>query len=100
MLPNFIARIVVFSTRYRWPVVSFALICGVIAAAYSVRYFSITTDINNLVAPRLAWLQNEKAFRQRFHNVPISFLWQTRPSNDFRRKTALALLSGHGRIIS
>jgi uncharacterized protein len=66
MLQEWIDRAIAYSIRHSKPVIAAALLLAALCAIYTARHFAIDTDINNLIAERLPWRQNEIAFQRAF----------------------------------
>jgi hypothetical protein len=66
MLQSIITRIVVFCTRYPWQVVAMSTLLCLGSAFYTVKYFSISTDISQLISSDLPWRQRELKFHETF----------------------------------
>ena len=93
MLRSIIARIVDFSSRNRWPVITAALLLAVVSSVYAARHFAIDTDINHLLSTHLPWRQHEiayeKAFPQRAE-LTLVVVQAPTPENTKRATEALA----------
>jgi uncharacterized protein len=59
-------RIIDLSTRYAWLFVTIAIALTTASIDYAVRHFAITTDINKLISPDIAWRKREVAFEAVF----------------------------------
>jgi hopanoid biosynthesis associated RND transporter like protein HpnN len=66
MLNSRIVSIVNICTRYPWPIIAIAAVLTVLTGIYSVRNFSINTDVNRLISRDLDWRQRELAVDQAF----------------------------------
>ena len=66
MLNAAIVRTVEYCTRHAWGVIIFALTLAVVSGIYSVRRFSIDTDVNNLISRDLPWRQRELEYQAAF----------------------------------
>jgi uncharacterized protein len=66
VLTSIVVSIVRFCTRFALPTVLLALILAVAAGFYTVRHFSINTDINTMISDRLDWRQRDNQFDQAF----------------------------------
>jgi uncharacterized protein len=66
VLTSIVVSIVRFCTRFAIPIVVLSLILAVGAAFYTVRNFSINTDINTLISPDLDWRKRDNQFEQAF----------------------------------
>ena len=66
MLTSIVVSIVRFCTRFALPTVLLALILAVAAGFYTVRHFSINTDINTMISDKLDWRQRDNQFDQAF----------------------------------
>jgi uncharacterized protein len=66
VLTSIVVSIVRFCTRFALPTVLLALILAVAAGFYTVRHFSINTDINTLISDRLDWRQRDNQFDRAF----------------------------------
>src|SRR5262245_58061434 len=61
MLRSKIVAIVNICTRHVWPIIAIAAVLTVLCGYYSVRNFSINTDVNKLISPDLDWRKRELA---------------------------------------
>jgi hopanoid biosynthesis associated RND transporter like protein HpnN len=92
MLRSFVARIVDFSTRLRWPVIAVALLLAVVAGVYAARHFAIDTDVNHLIAPDLDWRQNEQAYDKAFpQRAELILVVIQAPTPETAKQAAVAL---------
>jgi hopanoid biosynthesis associated RND transporter like protein HpnN len=66
VLTSIVVSIVRFCTRFAFLVVPFVLLLAVAAGFYITRNFSINTDINTLISPKLDWRQRDNQFDQAF----------------------------------
>src|SRR5262245_61078944 len=66
MLRRKIAAIVNICTRRPWPVVALAALLTIFCSYYSVRNFTINTDVNKLISPDLDWRKRELAVDMAF----------------------------------
>jgi len=66
VLTSIVVSIVRFCTRFALPTVLLALILAVAAGFYTVRHFSINTDINTMISDKLDWRQRDNQFDQAF----------------------------------
>src|SRR3984893_15255456 len=62
MLKAKLAELVNICTRKAWVVIVIALFLAVVSGIYTVRNFSINTNVNQLISPNLPWRQREPAF--------------------------------------
>jgi hopanoid biosynthesis associated RND transporter like protein HpnN len=69
MVKSIITRIVELCNRHPWPVIGLGLLLATASVIYTVRHFTITTDIEQLISSDLPWhkrqLEFSKAFRER-----------------------------------
>ncbi len=66
MLTRIVVSVVEACTRFALATVLFALILSVAAGVYTARNFSINTDINTLISPKLDWRQRDNQFDRAF----------------------------------
>ncbi len=66
MLRSKIVSIVDICTRFPWAIIAITAILTVVTAAYSVRNFSINTNVNRLISQDLDWRQRELAVDRSF----------------------------------
>jgi hopanoid biosynthesis associated RND transporter like protein HpnN len=66
MIRTVFRTLVEICTRWPWAVVAIALMATVASSDYSIRHFSISTDIVRLISPDLPWRQRELAFNAAF----------------------------------
>jgi predicted RND superfamily exporter protein len=66
MLNSAIVRTVEFCTRHVWGVVILALILAAVSGTYTVRHFSIDTNVNNLISRDLPWRKRELEYQAAF----------------------------------
>jgi uncharacterized protein len=62
----FVVRAVDLSTRYAWPVIVVSVLLTVLATWYAATHFAMTTDVNQLISPHIAWREREAAFEKAF----------------------------------
>jgi hopanoid biosynthesis associated RND transporter like protein HpnN len=65
-ITGFVVRAVDLSTRYAWPVIVASLLLTVLASWYAATHFAMTTDVNQLISPHIAWREREAAFEKAF----------------------------------
>ncbi len=66
MLTSIVVTIVRTCTRFALATVLLALVLAVAAGFYTQRNFSINTDINTLISPKLDWRQRDNQFDRAF----------------------------------
>ena len=66
MLNAVMTRTVAFCTRHAWGVILFAVILAALSGTYSVRQFSIDTNVNNLISRELPWRKRELEYQAAF----------------------------------
>jgi hopanoid biosynthesis associated RND transporter like protein HpnN len=66
VLTRIVVTVVEVCTRFALATVLFALILAVAAGFYTARNFSINTDINTLISPKLDWRQRDNQFDHAF----------------------------------
>ena len=94
MLRSIIARVVDFSTRYRWPVIAAALVLAVLSSLYAARHFAIDTDINHLLSTHLPWRQHEIAFEKAFpQRAELTLVVVQAPTPENTKHAAEALMA-------
>ncbi|MPZ38037.1 MAG: MMPL family transporter [Rhizobiales bacterium] len=68
MLRSKIVSIVDICTRFPWAIIAIAALLTVVTAIYSVRNFTINTNVNRLISQDLDWRQRELAVDRAFPN--------------------------------
>ncbi|HLY07131.1 MAG TPA: MMPL family transporter [Rhizomicrobium sp.] len=66
MLRTVIIRIVDFSTRFAWAVITAAAVLTALCLFYAARNFSVATDVRSLFPTNLAWAQRATQFTNTF----------------------------------
>ena len=66
MLNAVMTRTVAFCTRHAWGVILFTVILAAFSGTYSVRQFSIDTNVNNLISRDLPWRKRELEYQAAF----------------------------------
>ena len=66
MLRSVLVRVVELSSRFAWAVVAAAAILTAICVFYSVRHFSVASDVRNLFPTNLAWAQRATQYMNEF----------------------------------
>jgi hopanoid biosynthesis associated RND transporter like protein HpnN len=66
VLTSIVVSVVKACTRFAYFTVLVALVLAIAAGFYSVRHFSINTDINTLISQKLDWRQRDNEFGQAF----------------------------------
>jgi uncharacterized protein len=66
MLNAAIVRTVEFCTRHVWGVIILALILAAVSGTYTIRHFSIDTNVNNLISRDLPWRKQELEYQAAF----------------------------------
>jgi len=64
--PSVIARLVAFSADRPWSVAAAALALGVLAMAYALSHFAMTTDTDKLISDKLPFRQREARYNKLF----------------------------------
>jgi hopanoid biosynthesis associated RND transporter like protein HpnN len=91
MLNSTIVRVVDFCARHCWMVVLTGLALAVATAAYDVRHFSITTDIEALISQTLPWHQRQLALAKDFaQRGIIAVVTASTPENAEQATSALS----------
>ncbi len=60
------ARLAAWSVDHAWIAVGLAMLLAVLASAFAVTHFSLSSDTNSLISRKLAWRQRETAFDRLF----------------------------------
>jgi uncharacterized protein len=71
MLKSVIALIVSACIRRAWVVIVAGMALGLLSGAYTVRHFAITTDVNEMISPKLPWRQRQIDFSTAFPQAQI-----------------------------
>jgi hopanoid biosynthesis associated RND transporter like protein HpnN len=66
MLQSMVVRAVGLCARHAWAVIAIGAILTVLCVTYTVRHFTITTDVTQMLSPNLPWRQREVAFLKSF----------------------------------
>jgi len=61
-----VVRAVDFCAQYAWPVIGVSILLTLLASWYAATHFALTTDINQLISPHIAWREREAAFEKAF----------------------------------
>ena len=91
MLTSIVVSIVRFCTRFAIPIVVLSLILAIGAAFYTVRNFSINTDINTLISPDLDWRKRDNQFEQAFDRERLILAVVEAPTPELTSSAAKAL---------
>ena len=62
----FVVRTIFFCMRYAWWVIAGSVVLTLLSSWYAATHFSLTTDINQLIASDSPWRQTELAFEKAF----------------------------------
>ena len=93
MLKSRLVSIVNNCTRYAWWVIGVAVVLMAITGVYSVKNFTINTDINRLISPDLSWRQRELAVDKAFpHRNETILAVVEAPTSELTSQATLALL--------
>ena len=65
-ITSLVVRAVGFCTHYAWPVIGASILLAVLASWYAATHFAMTTDINQLISPHIAWREREAALEKAF----------------------------------
>ncbi|MEO6779518.1 MAG: MMPL family transporter [Bradyrhizobium sp.] len=91
MLKLVIVRLVDFCARRYWSVIVAGALLMIVAAAYDIAYFSITTDVQTLISQKLPWHQRQIAFSEAFPQKGITAVVSApTPENAVQATNALA----------
>lgn len=91
MLTNIVVAIVRTCTRFATPVVVLSLLLAIGAGFYTVRNFSINTDINTLISPDLDWRKRDIQFEQAFDRETLILAVVEAPTPELAGSAAKAL---------
>jgi uncharacterized protein len=93
MLRSKIVSIVDICTRFPWAIIAIAAILTIVTAFYSVRNFSINTNVNRLISQDLDWRQRELAVDRSFpHRNDTTLVVVEAPTSELATEANLALL--------
>jgi hopanoid biosynthesis associated RND transporter like protein HpnN len=87
MLKLVIVRLVDFCARRCWSVIVAGALLMIVAAAYDIARFSITTDVETLISQKLAWHQRQLAFSEAFPQNGITAVVSAHTSENAARAT-------------
>jgi len=65
-ITTLVVRAIDFCVLHAWPVLAAAILLAVVSGWYAATHFSMTTDINQLIATNIPWRQNEAKFETAF----------------------------------
>src|SRR4029079_4801239 len=93
MLRSKIVSIVDICTRFPWAIIAIVAILTVITAIYSVRNFTINTNVNRLISQDLDWRQRELAVDRLFpHRNDTILVVIDAPTSELATEANAALL--------
>ena len=64
--PSVLGRLVALSIRHAWRTIAIGAVAAVLAGAFAVGHFNMTTDTEQLISAKLPWRQNGIAFNKAF----------------------------------
>jgi uncharacterized protein len=91
VLTSIVVAIVRFCTRFAILVVVLSLALAIGAGFYTVRNFSINTDINTLISPDLDWRQRDNQFEKAFDRERLILAVVEAPTPELTSSAAKAL---------
>jgi len=92
MLAATVGGIVRFCSRFPWLVIILCVCAAGVSAAYAATHFSISTDINRLLSPKLEWRQREAQFERDFPgNFGLTLIVVDAPSTELVTAASTAL---------
>ncbi len=65
-MPLLFTRLVAASVNHAWVIVAAVTALGLLAAAYTVQHFAMTTDSLDLISPDVPWRRNKLSFDRAF----------------------------------
>ena len=71
IVTSFVVRAISFCTQYAAPVIILSVLLGVVSSWYAVTHFAMTTDVNQLISPNLAWRQREAEMEKAFPHFEL-----------------------------
>ena len=94
MLRSKIVSIVDICTRFPWAIIAITALLTVVTAVYSVRNFTINTNVNRLISQDLDWRQRELAVDRSFahRNDTILVVIDNAPTSELATEANTALL--------
>jgi len=92
MLIDLIAKIVDFSVRYAWRVITVSLLLVIAAAYYVSGHFAINTDIGRLIDTHAPWAQRDAALSAAFpQRGDVTLVVVRAPASEFAAQAAAEL---------
>ena len=62
----FVVRAIGFCAQNAWPVIGVSVLLVLLSSWYAATHFAITTDVDQLISPKMAWRQREAALEKAF----------------------------------
>jgi uncharacterized protein len=66
-----VVRAISFCAQHAAPVILISILLGIVSAWHAVTHFSMTTDINQLISPNIAWRQREAELEKAFPHFEL-----------------------------
>src|SRR3974390_446533 len=71
IITSFVVRAIRFCAQYALPVIILTVLLGVLSSWYAVTHFAMTTDVNQLISPNIAWRQREAEMEKAFPHFEL-----------------------------
>ena len=71
IITSFVVRAIRFCAHYAAPVIILSVLLGVLSSWYAVTHFKMTTDVNQLISPNIAWRQREAEMEKAFPHFEL-----------------------------
>ncbi|MGA2892414.1 MAG: MMPL family transporter [Xanthobacteraceae bacterium] len=89
----FVVRAVGFCAQFAWWVVAVSVLSTVLASWYATTHFAMTTDINQLISPHIAWREREAAFEKAFPQFELIVAVIDAPTPELVAEASAALVA-------
>src|SRR5215510_1922601 len=91
MLTSIVVRIIDFCTRHAAQVTAAGLLLAVLSGIYAAHNFTINSDINTLLSPKLEWRKREIAFERAFGRFELIVVVVQAPTPELTNEATSAL---------
>ncbi len=87
-----VVRAIAFCSKYAWPVIAAAVLLAIVSSWYAATHFSMTTDMNKLIADNLPWRQREAALEKAFPHFQTTVAVIDAPTPELADEATQALV--------
>ena len=71
MITAFVVRAISFCVQYAAAVIIVSILLAILSSWYAVTHFAMTTDVNQLISPNIAWRQREAEMEKAFPHFEL-----------------------------